>query len=75
MTKHRFRGPTRRTASGAEPVMPGDLRTERDARDAIVTACAMLLRRLKAEHPQIVRHLQSLPDAQRIVVDDYQALD
>ena len=69
------RGPTRRIASGAEPVLPGDLRTERADRDAIVMAAATLLRRLKAEHPEIVRHLQSLPDAQKIVVDDREAPD
>ena len=71
-----FRGPTRwRNPKGAEPPVPGDLRAERAARDAIVTACATLLRRLKAEHPEIVRHLQSLPDAQRITVDDDKAFD
>lgn len=70
----RQRGPTRRTPTGAELVLPGDLRTERADRDALVMAAATLLRRLKAKHPEIVRHLQSLPDAQ-IVVDDSEAAD
>ena len=28
-----------------------------------------LYRKLKAQHPAIVKHLQSLPNAQRVVID------
>ena len=42
-----------------------DLReSDRKQRMAMKYACEDLLRAIKREHPRIVRHLQSLPNAQ-----------
>jgi hypothetical protein len=49
-------------------------KTERAQLSAQGRGCATLLRRLQEEHPEIVAHLQSLPDAQK-VVDDAKARD
>jgi len=53
-------------------------KAERAQLSAQGRGCATLLRRLQEEHPEIVRHLQSLPDAQIIVaagVDEAKAPD
>jgi len=78
MRAARTRPPTHKRRAEPQSSIAAINKTERAQVNAQTLGCATLLRRLQQEHPQIVRHLQSLPDAQIIVaagVDEAKAPD
>lgn len=78
MRAARTRPPTHKRRAEPQSSIAAINKTEHARLSAQIRGCAKLLRRLQEKHPQIVAHLQSLPDAQIIVaagVDEGKAPD